>query len=138
MRKLAPLVPCLALLLLAPGCNKAKYNFDTNAPAHAGIADVVLKVDKTGNGALELNFEHLAPPERIDGALKAYVAWVQPEGKEPYKLGIIKYKAKKRAGSLTATFSDDKFKLLVTLEKDQSVDTPTGTKVLAADLVAPK
>lgn len=139
MRARVPTVFCAALLCLSlTACKKQRYDFDTKAPAHAGQVEVLLKVDKTGNGEIELNFEHLAPPERIDGSLQAYVVWIQSAGKDPHKLGVLKYKAKKRTGSLSATFSDDKMKLIVTLEKNPQVDMPTGTRVLEADVVAPK
>ncbi|EDM75556.1 hypothetical protein PPSIR1_13645 [Plesiocystis pacifica SIR-1] len=138
MRALLPIATSL-VLLAAAGCNKQSYKFDTKSPAHAGQGEVVLKVDKkTGNGTIELTVEHLAPPERIDGSMRAYVVWVASAGKDPHKLGVLEYKAKKRAGSLSATFSDDEMQIIVTLEKDPSVDTPTGVRVVEQDVIAPK
>lgn len=134
-----PALFTLALAFATVGCKKQTYDFDTRSPAHAGQAEVVLTVDKkTGNGKIEFSFEHLAPPERIDKSLRAYVAWAQSDGKDPYKLGVIDYKEKKRSGTLEATFSDDQMKIIVTIEKDPSVDAPVGTRVIESDVVAPK
>ncbi len=140
MRTLSTPLAALSLLALCSlsGCKKQSYDFETNSPATAGQVEIVMKVDKTGNGDIKLEFEHLAPPEKVDSSLRAYVVWIESAGKDPHKLGVLKYKAKKRAGSLEATYSDDKMKIIVTLEEDPAVDVPTGTRVLAADVIAPK
>lgn len=131
----------LAALLAMPvlsGCNKQKYDVETTSPANAGQAQIVLSVDKTGNGKVTLALEHLAPPKRIDSSLKVYVVWGTADGKDPYKIGILDYNEKKRSGSLDATFSDDRLTLMVTLEEDPKVSAPTGTRVLEQVVVAPK
>ncbi|PRP90738.1 hypothetical protein ENSA5_61720 [Enhygromyxa salina] len=125
-------------LPLLGGCKKQKYEFDTKSPAHAGQAELVLAVDKTGNGTIKLEFTHLAPPERIDSSFRSYVVWAQSDGKDPHKLGILEYSEKKRTGTLDATFSDDRMKIIVTLEKDTSVNMPVGTRVLEQEVTAPK
>ncbi|NVB40521.1 hypothetical protein G6O69_21955 [Pseudenhygromyxa sp. WMMC2535] len=134
--------PLLALALLAlpalGGCNKQRYELDTKSPANAGRVEIVLTVDKTGNGDISLTFEHLAPPQHIDESLSAYVVWVESAGKDAHKLGVLRYKPKKRTGELEATYSQDKMKIIVTLEEDTNVDAPTGARVLEAEVVAPK
>lgn len=120
------------------GCNKQKYDVETTSPANAGQAQIVLSVDKTGNGKISLAFEHLAAPERIDPKLKAYVVWGTADGKDPYKIGILDYSAKKRTGSLDATFADDRLTIMVTLEENANVAAPVGVRVLEQVVVAPK
>ena len=135
MRKFAALTLTLALLAL-PAC-KRNYNVETSAPATAGKAHIVLDRDKAGNGKISLEFDHLAAPSDIDPSLSAYVVWVQIEGKEPHKLGILDYKEKKRTGKLSATYSDDQFILMMTVEQDPTASAPAGAKVLELPVVAP-
>ena len=135
MRNIAALSLTLSLLLL-PAC-KRNYNVETNAPATAGKAHIVLDRDKAGNGKIDLEFDHLAAPSDIDPSLSTYVVWVQVEGKDPYKLGLLDYKEKKRTGKLSATYSDDQFTLSMTVEADPATSAPTGAKVLELPVVAP-
>lgn len=129
-----------ATLLTLPviGCNKQTYDVETNSPASAGQGKIVLSLDKTGNGKIGMTFEHLAPPQRIDDTLKAYVVWGTADGKDPYKLGILDYNPKKRTGSLDATFADDRMTIIVTLQENPNVAAPTGVRVLEQVIVAPK
>ena len=139
MRHHAPALAIAALALpLLGACKKEHYEYETRSPANAGMVEIDMKVDKTGNGDITLSFEHLAPPEHIDSSLRSYVVWVESGGKDPYKLGVLEYKAKKRSGSLSATYSDDQMKIIVTVEKDPKVDAPVGTRVLEADVIGPK
>jgi len=136
--KLPMLAPLALVLALVPACKKASYDFETNSPATAGMAEIVMKVDKTGNGAMSLKFEHLAPPKKVDSSLSAYVVWMQVDGKDPAKLGVLEYNAKKRSGSLDATYSAGQMKIIVTLEQDPSTTAPIGARVLDVDVSGPK
>lgn len=124
-------------LLLLTGCPR-KYQADTSPPAAAGKAEIVLDRDKTGNGTIDVSFEHLASPNSIDPSLSAYLVWAQVDGKDPYKLGIVDYKENKRTGKLSATYSEQQFKLFVTVEQDPNTSAPVGAKVLELPVVAPK
>jgi hypothetical protein len=128
------------ILLTVPvvGCKKQTYEVETNSPASAGQGEIVLTLDKTGNGRITLAFEHLAPPQRVDGTLNAYVVWGTADGKDPYKLGTLVYNPKKRSGTLDATFADDRLTIIMTLQEDQNVAAPTGVRVLEQVVVAPK
>ena len=135
MRTFAALSLTLSLLLL-PAC-KRNYNVETTAPATAGKAHITLDRDKTGNGTIALDFEYLAAPTDIDPSLSEYVVWIQIEGKEPHKLGILKYNEKKRSGKLSASYSDDQFIVSMTVEQDPAASAPAGAKVLEIPVVAP-
>ena len=135
MRTLSILLLSSALLFTA-AC-KRNYSVETSAPATAGLAHITLDRDKTGNGTIDLEFEHLAAPKDIDPSLSTYIVWGQVEGKDPFKIGILDYKEKKRTAKLSATYSDDKFTLTVTVETDPSTSAPTGAKILDLPVVAP-
>ncbi len=136
MRSSLSLALC-SLLLVLPAC-KRTYKLETSAPAAAGLAKIVVDRDKTGNGSIDLSFDHLAAPGDIDPEFQAYVVWAQVEGSDAYKLGILEYKEKKRSGSLSATYSANEFTVIMTLEKDPATDVPLGTQVLQQPVVAPK
>ncbi|PRQ06194.1 hypothetical protein ENSA7_41120 [Enhygromyxa salina] len=130
-----------AAFMLAPaigGCSQQKYDVDTRPPATAGHAEIVLTADKTGNGQLSMELEHLPPPQQIDPSLQYYVVWATADGRDPYKLGVLDYDAKDRTGKLDATFSDDRLTLIVTLEKDATVSAPLGARVLEQVVIAPR
>jgi hypothetical protein len=86
--------------------------------------------DKTGNGTIDLSFEHLAAPKDIDSSLSTYVVWAQINGKDPFKLGVVDYDEDKRTGELSATYSAENFTLMMTVEQDPNVGAPTGVRVL--------
>ena len=132
------LTPALLLLPLLGGCKRQKYEVKTRSPAHAGQAEIVVRADATGNGKIDLEFSHLAPPKRVDSSFASYVVWMASNGGTPYKLGVLEYNAKRRTGSLDATFSEDRMRIIVTLERDSAVGLPTGPRVLDMALVVPK
>lgn len=135
IRRIVPLVLSLALL---PACTKqTKYQFETTPPASAGTAEIRMTAVEAGNGQVTLQFEHLAPPKKIDPSLTAYVIWTQIGGNNPTKLGVLDYDIKKRSGKLTATYVGTRIKIIVTLEKDPSTPAPTGPRILDVDLAAP-
>lgn len=128
----------LPFVVSVSGCNKQKYDVETTSPANAGQVQIVLSLNKTGNGTITMHFEHMPPPKRVEKSLRAYVVWGTSDGKDPYKLGIVDYDEKKRSGSLEATFSDDRMTIIVTLEQDPNTNTPIGARVLEQVVVAPK
>ena len=136
MRTLPTLLLCSALVFA--GACKRNYSLETSAPATAGLAKITLDRDKTGNGTIDLSFEHLAAPKDIDPSLSGYVVWGQVEGKDPFKIGILEYREKKRTGKLSASYSDDQFMIIVTVEQDPGTPGPTGAKILELPVVAPK
>ncbi|TPV94710.1 MAG: hypothetical protein B7733_13755 [Myxococcales bacterium FL481] len=130
----------LGILFLLPlagaGCSEARVRADTSAPAYAGEADIRYSRDKTGNGTIKLTIDHLAAPERIGSNYTAYVAWLEVEGREPAKLGVLEYDPKKRRGELTVSAAHKKLRLLVTLEESRDVVAPAGVRILAESVTA--
>lgn len=120
----------LALVVTALGGCASRYTVDTMAPNYAAIADISVKINKTELRELSLRIEHLAPPSRIDPAMKAYVVWIAVPGHPTAKLGLLEYDADDRDGELMATSAYPKFEVLVTLESDPSTATPSSNVVL--------
>lgn len=110
-------------------CKTTRIQADTAAPAYAATADIKLKENKTGNGALTIEIEYLAPPQKIENH-QAYVAWALVKDKEPVKLGALEYNEKKRHGELHATTPLKEFQLKITLEKKAETLAPGGRTIL--------
>ena len=127
-RRAMLLLPCL-LALTTVAC-ASRYRLDTDAPAYAAQARLVVKVNKTGNRELDVQVEHLAPPARIDAGLRAYVVWIAVPGHGITKAGVLDYDPKRRRGRLTATTPHPKFEVLVSLESNPSTAQPSDQLVL--------
>lgn len=111
------------------GC-ASRYTVDTMAPNYAAVADITVKINKTELREMSLYIEHLAPPSRIDPAMKAYVVWIAVPGHPTAKLGLLEYDSDDRDGELMATSAYSKFEVLVTLESDPSTAVPSNNVVL--------
>ena len=119
-----------SLLITASGCKTLNERVAAGAPTYAADASIKLSPNKTGNGELLLEVEHLAPPKRIDASNAGYVAWIVVEGQPPVKLGVLEYNERKRRGELHATTPQKEFILQITIEKDLAGATPAGTMII--------
>jgi len=119
----------LGLALAAPGC-ASRYKLDADSPAYAAQAKIAVKLNKTGNRQIKLEIRHLAPPQKIDPAGRAYVAWIAVPGSEPVKAGVLEYNDRWRRGVLHATTPNPKFELVVTLEQSLRPSKPSSTEIL--------
>jgi hypothetical protein len=94
-------------------------------------AQSTVKVSTTDNGntGIDLEVEHLAPPERVDPNATIYVVWVRGDNAEPQNLGALKVD-KDLKGSLAAVTPLRAFELYITAEPSQASTTPAGRKLL--------
>lgn len=125
-------LPLLAALAL-PAC-ASRYEKATDAPAYAGMAKVVVTVNKTENRHVKFSGEHLAPPSKIDPSLKAYVIWFSVPGHGVTRAGVLDYDRKKRSGRMHATTPHRKFEVIMTLESNSAAAQP-GERVVFRQLV---
>ena len=119
----------LGLAIAVPGC-ASRYKLDADSPAYAAQAKIAIKLNKTGNRQIRLEIRHLAPPQKIDPAGRAYVAWIAVPGSEPVKAGVLEYNDRWRRGVLTATTPNPKFEIVVTLEQSLRPQKPSSTEIL--------
>lgn len=97
------------------------------APAAEG--KVITSTDRNGNTQVEVQVKHLATPEKLTPPRQAYLIWVQPRGKAPELLGVLRVNDKLE-GSLTATTPYKVFDISVTAEDTPHPETPSDTMVL--------
>jgi hypothetical protein len=96
----------------------------------AAKADIVVRVNRTDNREVKMRVEHLAPPRKIDVSYSVYAVWFAVPGHGVVKAGVLDYDNDDRRGDLVATSPHNKFEVLISLEKDASVDAPSDAIVL--------
>jgi hypothetical protein len=119
------------LLLLTAGVSAKKYplTVDQSVPAARGQVDVGR--DKNGNTKVELEVEHLAPPENLTPPKVAYIVWLQERGGEAMNQGSLK-PGKNLKGSFKTVTQLKSFDVIVTAESDTTVKTPSESEVMRA------
>ena len=136
MSMLRPLLASLVLFTVVPSC-ATKYVAPGREPALGSDANIVVSKTKSGNYFVELALTSLPPPERLDPAATAYVAWFQPAEQAAVKAGAVAYDVNDRDGFLEATTPHRIFTLLVTLEATPDVGVPSK-KVIVSQAVKAK
>jgi hypothetical protein len=116
------------------GC-ASRYKVDAEPPTYAAKAKIKVKVNRDDNREMDMEVEHLAPPKRVDPTLKGYVVWIKVPGHAIVKAGILDYNDRRRRGTLTATTPHPKFEVIISMESDLSVASPSS-RVILSQLVA--
>ena len=119
----------IGVLALTSAATAKKYQLtaDKAVPAARGHVDVGR--DKNGNTKVEIEVQHLAPPENLSPPKTVYVVWFQERGSEPLNQGTLKpdKKLKAKFKSVTPLKSFDVF---VTAESDPTSKVAAGSEIL--------
>jgi hypothetical protein len=119
------------LVVLTLSClvaaSDVKLIADPSIPAAGGKAH--LSKDKNGNLKLTVEVYHLAKPGALTPAKSSYVVWMQPRGKDPENLGVLKVNDKLE-GKFETTVPNEDFDLLITAEDTPASKTPSGPELL--------
>lgn len=134
MQRRPALLLASLLTLTSVGC-ASRYKMDAEAPTYAAKAKIRVKVNKTDNREMSLLVEHLAPPAKIDPALRNYTVWISVPGHGVTKAGVLDYNERRRRGTLDATTPHPKFEVIVSLESDPSTPQPS-TQIILRKIVA--
>jgi hypothetical protein len=100
-------------------------------PSATGKVEV--KEDDNGNRRIKVRVYHLVDPERLNPARSGYIVWIEPKGKDPEPLGMLKVD-KDWKGELEGTTPSKSFSVFVTAEENPKSERPEGTEILRADL----
>ena len=106
-------------------------NVSTLQPAAA--AQLTDQKDDNGNTKLKIHVYHLAKPDALTPAREAYVVWIEPNGQPAQNMGVIKVNDNLESEFSTRT-PFKKFKVYVTAEDGPKVTTPSGDKILEANV----
>jgi len=78
--------------------------------------------------------EHLPPPARLGDGLTTYVVWLQEDGGQPQKAGVLEYDDSDRSGTMRATTPNSGVTLIVTAEQNRDVVSPSEIVVARREL----
>lgn len=131
-RRLGPLALVLAAGLVACG---GPLHFASHGTPKAPDAEAEIVADVNANESItkiNIQAEHLAPPDRLAEEGSAFVVWARKDdGKEWQRVGALKYDADKRKGELTdASVPHTAFDLAVTVETKTAPPTPSPNVVI--------
>jgi hypothetical protein len=126
----------LSLLLGAlPACG-GPAEFALTGTARAAGTDGTATVEEIEGGShmILVELEHLPPPERLGDGLTTYVVWLQEEGGQPQKAGVLAYDEDERSGRMRATTPNANVSVTITAEVDREVTSPSEIVVARQDL----
>lgn len=127
----------IAFCVLSSGCATSnRYKMETNDVIAKGATGTVAVVPTDmSNTKMRLRLKHLYPAEQIKSGTTNYIVWVKPEGEGTYQnVGGIQVNNNLEAEySTTIPFSN--FYILVTPEKGNAVQKPTGPNVFEKRII---
>jgi hypothetical protein len=126
-RSLALLVIFSFLLTVAAWGREDRLTNTGATPAAMG--KVITDNDRNGNTGIEVEVKHMAAPQSLTPGRTAYVVWVQPRGKDPEMLGVLRVNSDLE-GSLKAATPYKDFDIFITAEDNLKPDTPSGMVIL--------
>lgn len=126
-------IPCLALLMVGATCARGEqgeqYRVQSTNKVPGADAKVEAKRTQGGNTMVEVDVDHLPPPNRVQEDLKRYVVWfVEPDG-NVRKAGTLQYDARNRRGRMRATIPNERFEVRITAETGSEVTRPGDVEV---------
>lgn len=125
----------VGMMLLWPFGDTAKKVSMTPAkevPAAHGTVSV--KTGKNGNTEVAVTTKALAQPSALTPPAETYVVWFQPPDQSPKNMGALRVDNSLK-GKLDTVAPYRQFKVFITAEKQQNVESPHGMHVLSADVV---
>jgi hypothetical protein len=126
----------LGALPLASGCGAGgPQRIQALGTDRVPAARGEIQVGKTeGAQSVEVDLQHLAPPDRLGQGLSQYAVWVVPPGQAPVLAGFLAYDPATQSGRLQATTPYERFHVLVTAEPESISDRPSDIVVLRSSV----
>jgi hypothetical protein len=126
-RKIA--VFLLLSLMLAAIAWGSEDRLTSTGLAPAAEGKIITETDRNGNTSVEVTVKRLAKPESLAQAKQAYLVWVQPRGKEPELLGVLRVN-ENLEGSVKGSTTYPIFDVLITAEDNTQATVPSSSVVL--------
>jgi hypothetical protein len=95
----------------------------------AAMGKVITDNDRNGNTGVEVEVKHMAAPTALTPSKNAYVVWVQPRGKDPELLGVLRVNQDLEGSLKTSTPYKD-FDIFITAEDNPKPDMPSSMVIL--------
>ena len=128
MKPRIALIVILSFLLTVAAWGREDRLTNTGA-APAAMGKVITDNDRNGNTGVNVEVKHMAAPQSLTPAKTNYVVWIQPRGKDPEVLGLLRVNEDLQ-GSLHATTTYKDFDIFITAEDGVKPDTPSSMVVL--------
>jgi len=122
------LIPYVLVFASLTACGSIKYNVPSSAKAPGADAKLVARVhEESASTQIQLTAENLAPPERVGGGAKAYVAWYRKDSHAKWqRISGLKYDEGSRKAKLEASAPETSFDFEVSAEADPAVESPSS------------
>jgi len=125
----------LVMLTALPACGgPAEYALSGTARAAGTDGTATVEVIEGGSFMVIVELMHLPPPARLGDGLTTYVVWLQEDGGQPQKAGVLAYDEDERSGTMRATTPNTNVTLIVTAEVDREVPAPSEIVVARREL----
>jgi hypothetical protein len=128
MKQRIALVVILSFLLTISAWGREDRLTNTGA-APAAMGKVITDNDRNGNTGIDVQVKHMAAPGSLTPAKTNYVVWIQPRGKDPEALGILRVNEGLEGSLKTSTTYKD-FDIFITAEDSVKPDSPSSLVVL--------
>ncbi len=117
------------------GCGGgSSYVTTGRGPGLAADARISVEPVYANNRKVDLQVQHLLPPQRLGQDYSSYAVWIIPPGGNPIPAGKLEYDAGNRRGRLTTVTPYENFRMLVTAESSAPSPYPTGAVVISQDV----
>ena len=93
------------------------------------MGKVITDNDRNGNTGVNVEVKHMAAPQSLTPAKTTYVVWIQPRGKDPEVLGLLRVNDELE-GSLRAATTYKDFDIFITAEDSVKPSSPSSMVVL--------
>jgi hypothetical protein len=113
---------------LVSGCGPTEYVVTGTDRAAGADGLITLEDIEGGNHLVNLEIQHLPPPDRLGSGYNTYVVWFYGNG-DPRVASVLDYDAEDRSGRATATTPDGAFEIVVTAENTRSPNSPSDVVV---------
>lgn len=123
----------LALAMLVAGCGtKYVVKGTPSAPEADGVISATSHSENSLT-SIEIDAEHLAPPDRLFGGAKCYVVWARKNSDSPWlRVAKLDYSDGSRKGAVKlATVPLTSFELAITAEQQEAPESPSPNVVFA-------
>ena len=95
----------------------------------AAMGKVTTDNDRNGNTGVNVEVKHMAAPQSLTPAKTTYVVWIQPRGKDPEVLGLLRVNDELE-GSLRGATTYKNFDIFITAEDSVKPTAPSSMVVL--------
>lgn len=120
--------------LLAAGCASYELGFALSPELPAANPKARIRQDANENQLVEIEIEHMAPPEHLSPPRSVYVVWAEGDEGRLLPLGQLRVR-EDREGHFEGVTALERFRILISAEIDPQAAQPSQPYMLVSDFV---